>query len=659
MSGIMNMFVAAKTTIATAVDAFFNLTTLLLNTSSTNGAQNNTFLDSSTNNFTITRNGNATQGTFTPFSQTGWSNYFDGSGDYFSLASNTALTPASSTYTFECWVYRASSGAMTIWDTSVTNGFYVHINGSDKIVLRAYGTADIITSSLSAPVNSWFHVAVARGAANSTKMWINGSSTDGGSATDSTTYAAATTYIGIYDGSTVPLTGYISNLRLVKGSDVYGVSNSTITPPTAPLTAITNTSILTCQSNRFLDNSTNAFALTVAGNPSVQAFSPFAPTAAYDAAVVGGSGYFDGSGDFLTVPAGSAFAPGTGDFTVDGWIYPTSGSAIQRFYAQSTSGTNYFLCEADVPNKTIRFIGTSSGGGTAIVSAATLQLNAWNNFCISRTSGTVTVWCNGSAGTPTSNTTNFSDTSYTPTISGYSHSTGSEPIIGYLSGLRYVKGTALSGATVPTSPPTAVTNTSLLTNFTNSGIFDSTAKNDLETVGNAQVSTTQAKWGTTSMYFDGTGDNLYTPNACLPATGDFTLEMWVYPASTSGYQLIYSQFINGNSGSIQITWNDISSKFAMNDGSGVFLTSSSTYSTNAWYHLAIVRTGSTFTMYVNGTSVASGTNSYSILQTASYIGTRSLSDGYFNGYIDDIRITRGYARYTANFTAPTAAFPLQ
>ena len=65
MSGILQtLFLGA---VATVKDAYFNLVTLLLNTTSTNGAQNNTFLDSSTNNFTITRNGNTTQGTFTPF----------------------------------------------------------------------------------------------------------------------------------------------------------------------------------------------------------------------------------------------------------------------------------------------------------------------------------------------------------------------------------------------------------------------------------------------------------------------------------------------------------------------------------------------------------------------------------------------------------------
>ncbi len=96
MSGIMNMFVAAKTTIATAVDEFFNRVTLLLNTGSTNGAQNNTFIDSSSNGYSITRNPatgpNApTQGTFTPFSQTGWSNYFNGSTDYLTVAGGSSL----------------------------------------------------------------------------------------------------------------------------------------------------------------------------------------------------------------------------------------------------------------------------------------------------------------------------------------------------------------------------------------------------------------------------------------------------------------------------------------------------------------------------------------------------------------------------------------
>jgi len=75
-----------------AVDPYFYSVTSLLHGDGTNGAQNNTFLDSSTNNFTITRNGNTTQGSFSPFSQTGWSNYFDGSGDYLQV-STSSTTP--------------------------------------------------------------------------------------------------------------------------------------------------------------------------------------------------------------------------------------------------------------------------------------------------------------------------------------------------------------------------------------------------------------------------------------------------------------------------------------------------------------------------------------------------------------------------------------
>ena len=105
MSGIMSMLLGARTAIAAAVDEFFNRVTLLLPGDGTNGAQNNTFLDSSTNNFTITRNGNTTQGTFSPFSQTGWSNYFDGSGDNIVTPSNSAFDPSGSNITVDCFVY--------------------------------------------------------------------------------------------------------------------------------------------------------------------------------------------------------------------------------------------------------------------------------------------------------------------------------------------------------------------------------------------------------------------------------------------------------------------------------------------------------------------------------------------------------------------------
>jgi hypothetical protein len=80
-----------------------------------------------------------------------------------------------------------------------------------------------------------------------------------------------------------------------------------------------------------------------------------------------------------------------------------------------------------------------------------------------------------------------------------------------------------------------------------------------------------------------------------------------------------------------------------------------------WYHFACVRNGSTTTMYINGSSIGSGT-SINITNSTGvvYVGRYALSTGYdLNGYINDLRITKGYARYTANFTPPTQAFPTQ
>jgi hypothetical protein len=77
---------------------------------------------------------------------------------------------------------------------------------------------------------------------------------------------------------------------------------------------------------------------------------------------------------------------------------------------------------------------------------------------------------------------------------------------------------------------------------------------------------------------------------------------------------------------------------------------------NTWTHIAVVRNGSTTTLYINGTSAVSNTNA--IYNGSSKLGIGGRVDGafYATGYIDDFRITK-YARYTANFTAPDQAFP--
>jgi hypothetical protein len=121
-------------------DPFFSSTTLLLPGNGTNGAQNNTFLDSSTNNFTITRNGNTTQGTFSPFppasgtaysaAANGGSGYFDGSGDYLGVADSAALD-LDTTFTLESWFYQPTAGDGTIFARGGGAASWSAVNGHE------------------------------------------------------------------------------------------------------------------------------------------------------------------------------------------------------------------------------------------------------------------------------------------------------------------------------------------------------------------------------------------------------------------------------------------------------------------------------------------------------------------------------------------------
>jgi len=662
------------------IDEFFEYVTLLLPGNGTNGAQNNTFLDSSTNNFSITRNGNTTQGTFSPFSQTGWGNYFNGSSD-IRASSNAAFSPGTGNFTFEAWINPLSwATTAPFFVVQTTGGLWIGKNGSNFVV-RAANVADQLQTATIPSTNQWTHIVAVR-SGTTLSLFFNG--TRVATTTNSYNFAQGGASVGsdADPGTVTYYTGYISNARLVKGTAVYDPTASTLTVPTTPLTSISGTSLLTCQSNRFIDNSSNAFAITVNGSPSIQAFSPFNPTAAWSAATNGGSGYFDGSGDYLAGGANAALAlPGV--FTFECWFYPNS------FDQVSSIGDTIFSTLA-VGSFTIGRTDSSTGNlwgiaETAVawrLTSSTLPTNkAWNHIVAVRNSGnTLSLFLNGTRIATTTLSTSFGQNGFSI---GSDNGVTNSFADGFFADVRLVKGTAVydptaSTLTVPTAPLTAITNTSLLLNYTNAGIYDATSKNDLETVGNAQISTTQSKFGGSSIYFDGTGDYCNTgPTVNLEfGSGDFTIEMWIYPAVTSRMAIYHgssgtdwsigidynSQKFNIWASSNGTTWNLIN---ADPGGNGIGTT---TISTNTWTHVAFVRSGTTWQTYINGTRDINLTGiSGSIVNratSAKSIGKWWFSNGVgnpgvWNGYMQDVRITKGVARYTANFTAPTAAFPIQ
>jgi hypothetical protein len=660
-------------------DPYFEYNALLLSGNGANGSQNNTFLDSSTNAFSITRNGNITQGTFSPFSQTGWSNYFNASTNYLA-ASGAGLSVESSNFTWEGWFNfnSPSENAVRVMMVNYTAGFTTgsiffgkHNNYSGKVAVWVYnystGGALLVEPDL--PPAGWVHYALVRNG-SSWSIFRNGVET-----VTATYSGVGSTNTAMYIGGTgesaaFSLGGYISNARVVVGSAVY---TSNFTPSTTPLTAITNTQLLTCQSNRFVDNSTNAFAITRNGDVSVQAFSPLNPTAAWSAATYGGSGYFDGSGDYLDIAHNAALTP-AGDFTIEFWAYPLTASGIREWYTKGI-GIQFYSNGA-----AWGLALSSNNSGTYYINATfgTLIANAWQHVVLTRSGNSYVGFVNGVA-TSLGTTSSAPGTGTDALRIGDLSVSGGYPVFGYMSAVRYVNGTAVYGTsnfTPPTSPPTAVANTQLLTNFTNAGIYDATSKNDLETVGNAQISTTQSKFGGSSMYFDGTGDRLYKPAIGDPLTDlgaggePFTVEQWVYFTTLSG-QFLFSVGKGGGTAG----WNSSSGHqylLGLMSGGSLYLQSwsgsgissvsvANPFSTGQWIHYAVSCDGTTTKVFVNGSQVISAAVAYARITnpTRFVVGDTPSYDAPFSGYIQDLRITKGYARYTANFTPPTTAHKLR
>ena len=180
--------------------------------------------------------------------------------------------------------------------------------------------------------------------------------------------------------------------------------------------------------------------------------------------------------------------------------------------------------------------------------------------------------------------------------------------------------------------------------------------------GDAQISTAQSKFGGSSLAFDGSGDYVGIADSAdfTFGSGNFTIEFWVYPVD-SIQRLIAS---HGNAALPGTAWDFTRSSYGpvlfnwYNTGISGSI-QSPPITTNAWAHVALVRNGNSFVLYANGIGGSTATSSGPLYDPSSAVDIGRLVGvgNAFNGYIDDLRITKGVARYTSNFTPPTAPFP--
>ena len=178
--------------------------------------------------------------------------------------------------------------------------------------------------------------------------------------------------------------------------------------------------------------------------------------------------------------------------------------------------------------------------------------------------------------------------------------------------------------------------------------------------GNAQLSTTEKKFGTASAYFDGNSDELRFAAPAL--NGDFTAEAFIYPESqVQDYPICFGPVLDNTiNNRILLSYDHIEypNKFSVRVGNN-FVQTSSTIATGQFYHVAVVRSGSSVSLFVDGVSAGSQTYSGTSQSRTEYMGGNFVNNtnGGFKGYIDEFRLTNGVARYTSNFTPPSVAFP--
>jgi hypothetical protein len=247
-------------------------------------------------------------------------------------------------------------------------------------------------------------------------------------------------YVGKSDLFAEYMNGYISNLRVVKGTAVY---TANFTPPTSPLTAISGTSLLLLTDNYSIVNST-ATSLPVTINTGASISTAQFPTG------MSSSMLFNGTTGYVTVTgASTALAFGTGDFTIEFFVYlnATQTSFIYDGRPLSSTGNPPVIY---LSNNALRYWSSSDK-----IFGGTLSNSTWTHIAVSRSGTSTKMFINGTqTGGTYTDSANYTGSNDRPIIGVEGTLANVFFINGYISNMRACKGTALytSNFTPPSAP---------------------------------------------------------------------------------------------------------------------------------------------------------------------------------------------------------------
>lgn len=622
------------------------------------------FADSSTNALTPTVT-NATTTTSAPKFGAGCGT-FDGNGDRVAFT-NAILALGTGDYTIEFWIKPRGvpSGSQDYLFGNTTGSPFIDIRyqttGSLVMQTGEFSYPGVSASALT--VGAWQHVAFVR-ASGSTRGYLNGVAGPS-SATDTTNYTMTTLYVGAANtNDSFSFDGEIDDLRITKGVARYtGNFNiptaafpdalETVWDPADPRTVLSLHAEDTDDSSCYQPKT-----VTLAGSAAVSTTEKKFDTASFSVANAGTS-----TANGVVITDHMDFDFGTGDFTIEMWAYRSSNTYYGTLFYFTEAAEFSLLVAPTTGNIVLNY--RSSGGTQANISTGvTFPLTTWQHVVVQRRGTNFEFYLDGVLGNTTAITGGASSTvnSTGDFYLGRTNASSALTWAGYIDEVRVTKGVArianpnLPTEAFPDSAPddpywdSVVLMLPMAVDFSDSSETTKT----VTPAGDAQITAISPKFGTGSGLFDGTGDLLSVTHVSelTLGTSDFTFEAWIRLSEINRWHGIIG---NGTgAGAIDFvvatTPNNFLRVYA-NSGT-LNLNAVTALVIDTWYHVALVRSGDVFTIFLNGVTESTATVAVTLSATSAWKIAGDYTSTPLKGQMAYARVTKGVARYPTSFTPP-------